>query len=194
MNGGDLGSDDRSNPKHHMRADPEMELKEIVMGLHWDPPEEGVGAVPENLDALCVLLDEKRRVLEIIHPGHPRNATGSVIHTGDSNTGASEWDDERIFVFLEALPQEVHALAFVVVSVTGCVFDEIRGAYCHVSDRVTEREWVRQELTGLRGQTAHCMATLYRSPGGWTIDQASQTAHRELLAELPSLAGKRAKP
>ena len=99
-----MGINNHANPQDHVYADAELDLKEIVMGLHWDPPQEGVATDPENLDALCVLYDEQRRMLEIIHPGHPRNANGSVIHTGDSRTGASEWDDERIFVFLEALP------------------------------------------------------------------------------------------
>lgn len=147
-------------------ADVKCHAKEIVMGLHWDPLTDGD---PNDLDALCVLFDEQRRVLEVIHPGHPRNTNGSVVHTGDSTTGASAWDDERIFVFLEALPEVVSALTFVVVSVTGRFFGEIPGASCHVSDRVTEGERLRLDLTGLEAQMAHCVATLYRSPTGWKI-------------------------
>ena len=82
----------------------EPKLNEIVMGLHWDPPEDGATADPADLDTLCVLFDAQGCVLEVIHPGHPRNEDSSVVHTGDSRTGASEWDDERIFVFLAALP------------------------------------------------------------------------------------------
>lgn len=150
-------------------AETALDTTEIVMGLHWDPPREGDDADPENLDALCVLMDAGGSVIEIVHPGHPCNENGSVLHTGDSKTGASEWDDERIFVFLRALPEEVFAIRFVVASASGRALDGIRGATCHVSDCIFEREWVRRELGGLRGQTIHCVADVCRVPGGWTI-------------------------
>ena len=56
----------------------DAELKEVVLGLHWTPPEESNAESrveePANLDAFCVLLDGKQRVLEVVHPGRPRNA------------------------------------------------------------------------------------------------------------------------
>ena len=129
---------DHEWPQDRVCGEAEVELKEIVMGLHWDPPRDGETASeePANLDALCLLFDRQRCVLEVIHPGHLSNANGSVLHTGDSRTGTSEWDDERIFVFLEALPEAVAELAFVVASTNGRAFSEIQGASCHISDRV----------------------------------------------------------
>jgi len=152
----------------------EFDSKEIVMGLHWDPPEEGGTADAADLDALCVLFDGQGRELEVVYPGRLRNANGSVIHTGDSRTGASEWDDERIFVFLESLPETVAAIAFVVTSVTGCAFSEVRGACCHVSDRATEHAWVRIALTAIDGNAPHSVATLRRTPTGWEISADHQ--------------------
>lgn len=181
--------DNHANSQDRMYADAEFDLKEIVMGLHWDPPQEGVVVDPEDLDALCMLLDAQYRVLEVIHPGHPRNANGSVMHTGDSLTGASAWDDERIFVFLEALPEVVSTLAFVVVSATGNAFSGIRGASCHISDRITEHKWVKHELTALGQYAVYCVATLSRSPTGWKISPDSRTVDDGLLTELLSLAG-----
>src|SRR5688572_2562453 len=95
--------------RRHARSDDGARLdpSQIVMGLHWDPPQEDAVGEPDDLDALCVLLDTQGGVVEVIHPDHPRNLNGSVVHTGDSRTGASTWDDERIFVFLEALPETV---------------------------------------------------------------------------------------
>lgn len=184
-----MQSDDHANSQDRVYADAEFDLKEIVMGLHWDPPQEDVVVDPKDLDALCVLLDAQHRVLEVIHPGHSRNANGSVMHTGDSLTGASGWDDERIFVFLEALPEAVSALAFVVISATGSALSGIRGASCHISDRVTEHEWVKHEFTALEQYAVYCVATLYRSPAGWKISPDSRTVDDGLLTELLSLAG-----
>jgi len=175
----------------HDRASPgaKPDLKEVVMGLHWTPPEAGAATEPADLDALCVLFDGHQRVLEVVCTAHPRNANGSVIHTGDSRTGASEWDDERIFVFLEALPEAVSSLAFVVASVTGRAFSEVRGASCHISDHVTEHEWIRLPLTNLGQHTAHCVVTLQRGPTGWRPSTDAQAVNAELMAELLSLTG-----
>lgn len=176
--------DDRMIAQDRVLADADPDLKEIVMGLHWDPQQRGVTSGPADLDALCVLFDDQRRVLEVIHPGHPRNANGSVVHTGDSRTGAGVWDDERIFVFLEALPAAVSALTFVVVSTGDRGFSEVRGASCHVSDHATEREWIRLDLTTLDARTAHCVATFCRGPTGWSMSTDAHTACGSLLADL----------
>ena len=163
------------------------DLKEIVMGLHWTPPEAGATAEPADLDALCVLFDAHKRVLEFVCAVHPRNANGSVIHTGDSRTGASEWDDERIFVFLEKLPEAISSIAFVVASVAGHAFSEVRGASCHISDHITEGEWIRIQLTDLGQHTTHCVGTLEHGPAGWRPSRDSQAVNAELMAELLSL-------
>lgn len=141
------------------------------MGLHWHPQREGgsPGRQPANLDAQCVLFDEQGCVLEVVHPGRLRNANGSVVHTGDSRDGAGEWDDERIFVFLDALPDSVSALAFLVSSRNGQLFGEVPGATCHLSDRVSEQEWLRLDLTALGNRKEHRIATLRRGPAGWRL-------------------------
>lgn len=171
----------------------QADLKEIVMGLHWDPPEDGVSAAPADLDAVCVLFNAQGGVLDVIHPGHPRSANGSVVHTGDSRTGASEWDDERIFVFLEALPDAVSALTFVVIITEGRGFSEVRGASCHVSDYATERECVRLDLTTLDARMVHCVATFYRGPTYWRMSMDAHATHGSFLADLLLLvaSGKR---
>ncbi|MBI1942712.1 MAG: TerD family protein [Betaproteobacteria bacterium] len=143
------------------------------MGLHWDPPE-GAAADPADLDALCVLFDAQGRVLEAVHPGRPRSADGGVVHTGDSRNGANHWDDERIFVFLEALPDDVAKLALLVASASGHAFHEVRGAVCHVSDNASDLEWLRLDLTALQGERAHTVATLHRAAAGWRIDADQQ--------------------
>jgi tellurium resistance protein TerZ len=171
-----------------LQQDEAPELKEVVMGLHWDPLEDHSNSHPENLDALCVLFSQEQQIIEIIHPGNPRSSNGSVVHTGDSRSGASEWDDERIFVFLEALPADVTALAFIVTSATGKPIREARGASCHISDHATEYQWVNMALTTLDTQTTYCVATLSRRPTGWEIAPAAQGISGELEAQSPALA------
>ncbi len=164
------------------RSDP----REIVLGLHWDPPQAAPGALPD-LDALCLLYDTKGNILEIIHPANPRNANGSVVHTGDSRTGTSTWDDERIFVFLDALPHDVSALAFVVVSAGRHSFDQVPGAVCHASERISESELVRVDLAALTGRR-HCIAaTLHRGAAAWRIETDRWRIPDPLPVEVQSL-------
>jgi len=171
-----------------LHEDEKPELKEVVMGLHWDPSEDDGNLHPENLDALCILFDQVQQIVETIHPGNPRSTNGSVVHTGDSRTGASKWDDERIFVFLEALPANVTTLVFIVASATGNPIRKVRGASCHISDHATEYQWVNIELTTLDTQTTYCVATLSRSLTGWKLSSTAQSINRELEAKSSALA------
>jgi stress response protein SCP2 len=140
---------------------------DIVMGLHWDPP--GQAASAPDLDAICMLLDARGRMLEVIHPGHRQGSSGSVVHTGDAVTGASRWDDERIFVFLKAVPAAVSALSFTVVSASRDPLNGIRGAVCHLSDHVTDEEYVRVDLAVFGSQLTAPIVTLQRDGDAWQI-------------------------
>ena len=56
----------------------------------------------------------------------------------------------------------------------GHVFSEVPGASCHMSDRITEREWIRLDLTALGKHREHRVATLRRSAAGWEISPDAQ--------------------
>ena len=165
----------------------ETDLKEVIMGLRWDPLERGKTTDERHVDvdAFCMLFDEQRRAVDFVHPGHVRNANGSVIHTGDSITGAGAWDDERIIAFLHALPETVSALMFAVACASGRPFGEVSNASCHVTDHLTEQELLRVDLTEFGQATAHCVATLSRTSAGWKIQPgAGNKLFAEALAEL----------
>jgi tellurium resistance protein TerZ len=161
-----------------------FDAREIVMGLHWDPRPEHAEDELHDLDAACVLFDRAGGVLEIVAPGRLSNSNGSVIHTGDSLTGASTWDDERIFVFVDALPEDVSTLVFLVANTSGKAWREIPGASCHVSDHTTERECVRVDLTTLDARRAHGVATLSRDPHGWSLSAGGEKIADGLFSEV----------
>jgi stress response protein SCP2 len=149
-------------------------LSRLVMGVHWSPAADRANAA--DLDALCVLYGAERRVLEVIHGGRLRNANESVVHTGDSCDGANCWDDERIFVFADALPETVERLDFVVVCADGRAFHEVPGAICHVTDPASECEWLRLDLTALRARRSQTVATLHRVDGAWSLSLGDSDA------------------
>lgn len=146
----------------------------LVYGLHWAPASEtGHGAAaPANLDAICELRDARGILLEVISPDRPSSIDGSVIHTGDSRTGASPWDDERVFVFLDVLPDRVSRVDFRVLSRDGRPLCEVPGASCHVSDYRTEDELISVQRTALPQATDFFVATLHRMPSGWALHHA----------------------
>ena len=169
-------------------------MKEVVLGLHWDPPLPVASGKPVDLDALCVIYDADNAVLDVIDSTHPRSADGSIVHTGDSRTGSSTWDDERIFVFLDALPSAVSRLAFVVASVSGHSFDEVPGALCHLSDRTTEAEWMRLDLTSLAGRMDCIVAIVNRVSSGWSITTEMRPVAEALPAEVKALLQRTKRP
>lgn len=162
---------------------------DVVMGLRWDRHDANPGqpARHADLDAFCVLFDGQERPVELVHPGATRNSNGSVVHTGDSTTGASAWDDERIFVFLDALPEEISMLAFVVRSATGRVFRDVPGASGHLSDAATECVYLRADLQPYGYSIARCMAILRRRPDGWHILDRSEAGSLAVAAESLAL-------
>ena len=165
----------------------EERLDEIVFGLQWDPPQGKHGSEPVDLDAICVLFDEHLNELQVIHPAHPRSEDDSVIHTGDSSTGAGTWDDECIFVFLEMLPPHVSGLVFFVTRATGEASHEPRGAFCHISDRVSEKVWAKFDLPSLLERSIHAVATVTRRENGWEITEGSPLVNRDVHLELSRL-------
>lgn len=157
-------------------------LEHVVFGVHWSPSANGVHAA--NLDALCVIYDAQDRLLDAVHGGRRRNANDSVVHTGDSRDGANRWDDERIFVFPDALPKSVGRLAFVVLCANRRAFCEVPGATCHVSDPVSEHEWLQINLTALHGHRSHTVAMLRRTRHGWSLAAAGCDHRHEFEGKL----------
>src|SRR5689334_11270653 len=94
-------------------------LKEVVFGVRWSKQPPSSGGVKNkgiDIDASCVLLDDQQHVIDVVDPTKLRSSDGSVLHTGDSKSGGGSWDDERIYVFLSALPARTASVLFQVTS------------------------------------------------------------------------------
>jgi tellurium resistance protein TerZ len=144
---------------------------DIVVGVQWSPSDDAQRArtAPVDLDAICDLRDANGTLVEIVGPGRLRSRNGSVMHTGDSRDGASRWDDERIFVFLDALPAAVDSVVFTIASSSGYAFCDVPGASCHISDLGTEDRLFEIELAALGKVTAHEVARIVRCGRGWRL-------------------------
>ncbi len=163
------------------------QLSSIVMGLGWDQKKQNAkgwkglfkssGSI--DLDASCILLDEKKQLVDNVWFSQLRSKDGSIQHTGDNLTGAGEGDDEQIIVNLNAVPPQVNYLVFTINSYTGQSFAEIENAFCRIVNKRNNKEIARYNLSGGGDYTAQIMAKLYRYEGEWKMHVA--VAYRHLF-------------
>jgi tellurium resistance protein TerZ len=150
----------------------EQGLDEVIMGLGWDVKKHGGffgGLLGIDLDASCLLFDNKGGLMEAVYFGHLRSKDGSVRHTGDNLTGAGEGDDEQIIVRLSQLPSSVQTLVFVVNSFLGQSFSQIENAFCRLVNRKNNEEIARYNLSAQGSHTAMLMTKIYKDPSGWQL-------------------------
>lgn len=166
-------------------------LKEVIMGLGWDAKKSGGGGFlgglfggggggDIDLDASCVLFDEKGEMVDTVWFRQLRSKDGSITHTGDNRTGAGEGDDEQIIVDLSAVPQTVKTLVFTVNSFTGQTFSQVDNAFCRIVDRKTNKEVAKYNLSVQGDHTAQVMAKLYRENGAWQMQAIGENARAHL--------------
>lgn len=165
-------------------------LTRAVMGLGWDVKKSkgffgfGGGGKEIDLDASCLLFDEKGGLVDAVWFRQLQSQDGSIIHTGDNRTGAGEGDDEQIIVDLSRVPANIKSLIFIVNSFTGETFEEVENAFCRIVDGTTDKEIARYNLSGMGNHTAQIMAKIYRHQGDWKMHAIGENAHGRTFQEL----------
>lgn len=132
------------------KADGAPELRQVFMGLGWDPV--GAAATGEceqrgfwgnlmqrasgfaycediDLDVSCLMFDGSGNLLDTVWFVQLRSRDGSIQHSGDNLTGAGDGDDEVIRVDLAAIPAAVEHLIFTVNSFRGQQFTQVSRAF-----------------------------------------------------------------
>lgn len=170
-------------------------LRKIRMGLGWDPVKAGgffgklLGSNAEiDLDASCIVLDGSRQALDMVWFRQLQSRDGLIQHSGDNRTGDGAGDDETISVNLEALPTSVRHLVFTVNSFTGQSFEQVANAYCRIIDDVSGKELARFNLSEKGRHTGVIMASLSRSPSGWSLTAQGNATEGRTVNDLISQA------
>jgi len=169
-------------------------LSKVVMGLGWDAKKSatsllkgmfgGGGGESIDLDASCVLFDEKNKVVDTVYFGHLKSKDGSIVHTGDNRTGDGDGDDEQIIVDLDKVPEQVKSLVFTVNSFTGQTFNSVENAYCRIVDNSNKKEIARYTLSSQGSHTAQIMAKLYRHNGEWKMHAIGENGTGRTIENL----------
>lgn len=176
-------------------------LTSIALGLGWDPVKPAGffsrfmgGGDSIDLDASCIVLDERLKSLDLIWFRQLKSRDGSIRHSGDNLTGEGEGDDETIQVDLPGLPANAQHLVFTVNSFRGQRFDQVQNAYCRVLDVSSGRELARFNLAEKGAHTGVVMACLSREPDGWQFKAIGQATNGRTAEELVILAIKAVRP
>jgi len=171
-------------------------LSKVVMGVGWDAKKSSVGLLKGmfggissssssiDLDASCVLFDEKNGVVDTVYFGQLKSRDGSIVHTGDNRTGDGDGDDEQILVDLDKIPENIKSLVFTVSSYTGQTFDTVENAYCRIIDSSNKNEVARYTLSSQGSHTAQIMAKLYRHNGEWKMHAIGENGTGRTIADL----------
>ncbi len=149
-------------------------LKKVLIGLGWDTNKYDGGA-DFDLDASAFLLGGNGKVTadtDFIFYNNPKNANGSVVHTGDNRTGEGEGDDEQLTVELASVPAEVEKVSFCITIHDGAGrsqnFGQVSNAFVRIVNAETNEELIRYDLgEDFSVETAIVVAELYRHSGEW---------------------------
>ena len=155
-------------------------LTRIFMGLGWD-----VASGPAiDLDASCLLFDDKRNLLDAVWFRQLTSKDGSIKHSGDNRTGAGDGDDEVVHVDLSQVPANVMHLVFTVNSFTGQDFTRIANSTCRLVDATSNTELARYDLAAKGGHTALVLAKLYRHNNDWKMQAIGEVGTGKTFTEL----------
>lgn len=165
-------------------------LTKIIMGLGWDVVKSkgflgfGGSAPSVDLDASCILFDEKGESVDAVWFRQLKSKDGSITHTGDNRDGAGDGDDEQIIVDLQNVPANIKSLVFTVNSFTGQNFSQIDNATCRIVNANDKKEVARFNLSALGPHTAQIMAKLYRHNSEWKMHAIGETGNGRTFQEL----------
>lgn len=167
-------------------------LSRVFMGLGWDVAKSkgllgglfGGGGGSIDLDASCILFDERNQQVDVVWFRQLQSRDGSIRHTGDNLTGKGEGDDEQIIVDLARVPAHVKSLVFVVNNFTGQDFSRVENAFCRLVNAANDQEIARYNLSCTGNHTAMIMAKVYRHGSEWKMHAIGETGQGRTYDQL----------
>ena len=165
-------------------------LKKAMIGLGWDPIDEGMVGEDFDLDASCFLLDANERahgIQDFIFYSNLSGGNGSVVHQGDNLTGGGDGDDEQIMIDFEKVPENI---AKIVVAITIYEYEKrrqnfgmVHNSFVRVVDTATDKEIIRFNLgEDFSAETAIIACEFYKYNGEWKMKARGQGYSGGLLA------------
>lgn len=160
------------------RVSLESGLKNITVGLGWDP-NEGTG-FDFDLDASAFMLGENGKIPQdeyFVFYNNKFSPDGAVEGADDDTTGgaADDGDDEEIKVQLTKVSSDIKEIIFVVTiheyDIRKQNFGQVRNSYIRIVNTDTNEEIMKYELDeDYSTETSIEFGRLYRRGGEWKFE------------------------
>ncbi len=155
-------------------------LKKIIIGLGWDP--RSTDGATFDLDGSAFLLKNDGKVRgdsDFIFYNNLKSTDGSVVHTGDNQTGEGEGDDERLEIDLTRVPADIERISITVTIHDADArrqnFGMVSKAFIRCLNAEGEREIARYDLSeDSSTETAMIFGEIYRYNGEWKFKAIGQ--------------------
>ena len=155
-------------------------LKKIIIGLGWDP--RSTDGATFDLDGSAFLLKNDGKVRgdsDFIFYNNLKSTDGSVVHTGDNQTGEGEGDDERLEIDLSRVPADIERISITVTIHDADArrqnFGMVSKAFIRCLNAEGEKEIARYDLSeDSSTETAMIFGEIYRYNGEWKFKAIGQ--------------------
>lgn len=149
-------------------------MSKITVGLGWDVNKYD-GGKGFDLDATAFCLNASGKVnseKEFIFYNNKSNVNGSIVSSGDNQSGEGAGDDESIKINLPAVPADIQKVAFCITIHDAAArnqnFGQVANAYVRVLNEDTGEELIRYDLgEDFSVETAVVVGELYRNNTEW---------------------------
>ena len=163
-------------------------LQHLIVGLGWDPAENGQTAF--DLDATACLLDDKGKTPDekfFVFYNNMSSPDGSCASSGDDQTGGNSdgGDDEEITVDLTKVDPRVKSIVFA-ASIYDAQnrkqnFGQVKNSYIRIVNAENNEELCRYELCeDFSVETAIEFGRIYLQNGEWKFE-ATGDGHKDGL-------------
>ncbi|MDM1764346.1 MULTISPECIES: TerD family protein [Acinetobacter] len=167
-------------------------LTKIYLGAGWDVAKGGGflgglfggGGGSIDLDASAILFDANKQVLDNVWFAQLRSRDGSIQHSGDNLTGEGDGDDEKIFVDLTRVPDQVQQIVFTISSFRGQTFEKVENAFCRLVDETNNTEVAKYNLSAQGNYTALIIAKVYRHNGAWKMSALGESCQGKTIHDI----------
>ena len=155
-------------------------LTKVVIGLGWDPRSSDGSAFDLDGSAFLLKTDGKvRGDSDFIFYNNLKSTDGSVVHTGDNQTGQGDGDDESLNIDLSAIPADIDRVSFCVTIHEADArrqnFGMVGKAYIRCLNAANSVELARYDLSEDGStETAMIFGELYRHGGDWKFRAIGQ--------------------
>ncbi|KQN70554.1 MULTISPECIES: TerD family protein [unclassified Duganella] len=155
-------------------------LTKVVIGLGWDPRSSDGSAFDLDGSAFLLKTDGKvRGDSDFIFYNNLKSTDGSIVHTGDNQTGQGDGDDESLNVDLSAIPADIDRVSFCVTIHEADArrqnFGMVGKAYIRCLNAANSVELARYDLSEDGStETAMIFGELYRHGGDWKFRAIGQ--------------------